>query len=65
MLAATAKVHHNLTRQLKFTVALSINIPQLQTLTANFQHDTTVPVCLHMGQEIAVRVYRLNSTTEF
>ena len=68
MLAATAKLHHILTKQLKFTAVLSITIPQPQPLTTNHYHllhDTTVPVCPHIGQEISVSVYRLNSSTAF
>jgi len=65
MLAATAKLHHFLTKQLKFTAALSITIPQLQAPSTNFLHDTTVPVCPHIRQEISVSVYRLNSSTAF
>jgi len=68
MLANTAKLHHILTKQLKFTTVLSITIPQPQALITNHYHllhDTTVPLCLHNGQEISMRVYRLDSSTAF
>jgi hypothetical protein len=38
MLAATAKLHHILTKQLKFTAVLSITIPQPQARTTNHYH---------------------------
>jgi len=62
MLAATAKLHHILTKQLTFTAVLSITIPELQALTTNLQF---VPVRPHIRQDISVSVYRLNSSTAF